>query len=104
LISDRELGKILIKAVRTGKCVLGAKEVLKALKGVKLVVYSAALPEAQRQRLVDACKAASIPVLAYPGSSNRLGELCGRPFRVSVVAVKSPGEADLTPLLSQVKA
>ncbi len=63
-MDDKELSKILSTAVKTGKCVLGLKEAQKSIRGSKIVVYSTHAPKDKQQRLVEACKAANVPILA----------------------------------------
>jgi large subunit ribosomal protein L30e len=89
----RELEKQLKLAAKTGKYVVGRREVLGGLKGSKLLVWStsANLP----QQILDESRALSIPAVKFDGNPVELGKACGIPFRVSVIAVKAPGDADL---------
>ncbi|MDG7001696.1 MAG: ribosomal L7Ae/L30e/S12e/Gadd45 family protein [Nitrososphaerota archaeon] len=88
-----ELERQLKKASKTGKYVVGRREVMSAVKGSKLLVWSASanLP----QKILDDCRSLSIPALKFNGNPVELGRACGIPFRVSVIAVKSAGDADL---------
>ncbi|MEM1995208.1 MAG: ribosomal L7Ae/L30e/S12e/Gadd45 family protein [Nitrososphaerales archaeon] len=99
-MSERELGLILSKAVKTGKCVLGLKEVQKSVRGSKIVIYSTLAPKDKLKTLIEACRAANVPTLPYNKKPFELGLLCGKRFRVSALAIKSAGDADLTPLLA----
>ena len=90
-----QLERALTEVAKTGKYVLGSREVLKSLKGSKLVVYSGSRDLPHIEGIVRACTQRSIPVVAYDGSSEDLGRLLGKPFLVSVVAVKSPVTEDL---------
>jgi large subunit ribosomal protein L30e len=99
-LNKRELGLILSKAVKTGKCVLGFREVQKSVRGSKIIIYSNNLSKDRVKLLIDACRVANVPTLAYDGSSFELGSLCGKKFRISALAVKSAGDADLTSLLN----
>lgn len=101
-MDKRELGLILSKVVKTGRCVLGLREVQKSVRGFKIIIYSTTIPKDKLTPLIEACRVANIPTLAYNGTSFELGSLCGKRFRVSVLAVKAAGDADLTPLLSEV--
>jgi large subunit ribosomal protein L30e len=95
------LENVFKKVVKTGKYVTGLKEVVQSLKGSKIVIYSKTLCEKDVTRLVEGCRILSIPVLPYDGSTVELGKICGKPFRISTIAVKSPGEADLSPILEK---
>lgn len=89
-----ELEKQLKLAARTGSYLVGRREVLSGIKGSKLLVWSASsnLP----QSILDQSKDLSIPAIKFGGNPVELGRACGIPFRVSVIAVKSPGDADLS--------
>jgi len=100
-MNKRELGLILSKAVKTGKCVLGFREVQKSVRGSKIIIYSNTISTEKIKPLLDACRAANVPTLAYDGPSFELGSLCGKKFRISALAVKSAGDADLTSLLNE---
>ncbi len=100
-VDEKMLEKALKTVVKTGKYTLGLKEVTKSLKGVKLLVYSNSLDEATVSKMEGLCSASSVPTVAYSGSSVELGRLCGRPFRVSVISVKSAGDVDITPLIKK---
>lgn len=97
----RELGQILSKVVKTGKCVLGLREVLKSVRGSKIVIYSTKMPQDKIKQLIEACRAANVPTFAYDGTSFELGTLCGKRFRVSALAIKAAGDSDITPLLNE---
>jgi large subunit ribosomal protein L30e len=93
MADTRELEKQLKLAAKTGKYVVGRREVLGGLKGSKLLVWStsANVP----QRILDESRSFSIPAVKFEGNPVELGKACGIPFRVSVIAVKAPGDADL---------
>ncbi len=73
---------------------MGRREVSSSLKGSKLLVWSASanLP----QLILDECKNLSVPAIKFAGNPVELGRACGIPFRVSVIALKSVGDADLS--------
>ncbi len=100
-MNKRELGQLLSKIVKSGKCILGLREVQKSLRGSKIVIYSTKIPQDKLKQLIEACKAANVPTLAFDGTSFELGNLCGKRFRVSALAVKAAGDVDLTPLLNE---
>jgi large subunit ribosomal protein L30e len=91
---ERELEKQLKIAAKTGNYVVGRREVQSGIKGSKLLVWSASanLP----QGILDECRGLSVPAFRFSGNPVELGRACGIPFRVSVIALKSPGDADLS--------
>jgi large subunit ribosomal protein L30e len=90
---ERELEKQLKVAAKTGKYIVGRREVLSGVKGSKLLVWSASANVPQR--ILDECKALSVPAVKFNGNPVELGHACGIPFRVSVIALKTTGDADL---------
>ncbi|MHB1908547.1 MAG: ribosomal L7Ae/L30e/S12e/Gadd45 family protein [Nitrososphaerales archaeon] len=95
MVTSSDLEKQLKVATRTGKYVVGRREVLGSLKGSKLLVWSSSAnvpPE-----ILGQCKSLSIPAIRFDGNPIELGRMCGIPFKVSVIAVKSSGDADLDP-------
>jgi large subunit ribosomal protein L30e len=90
---ERELEKQLKIAARTGKYVVGRREVQEGVKGSKLLVWSASANVPQK--ILDECKALSVPAIKFNGNPVELGHACGIPFRVSVIALKAAGDADL---------
>jgi large subunit ribosomal protein L30e len=93
-ISLTDLERQLKVATRTGKYVVGRREVTGSLKGSKLIVWSASanLPT----KILDECKTLQIPAIRFDGNPIELGKTCGIPFKVSVIAVKSAGDAVLS--------
>jgi large subunit ribosomal protein L30e len=101
-MNKRELGQLLSKIVKSGKYVIGLREVQKSVRGSKIIIYSKKIPQQDKlKQLIEACKAANVPTLAFDGTSFELGNLCGKRFRVSALAVKAAGDVDLTPLLNE---
>jgi len=90
----RELEKQLRVAAKTGKYIVGRREVLSGVKGSKLLVWSASANVPQK--ILDECKTLAVPAVKFDGNPVELGHACGIPFRVSVIAVKSSGDADLS--------
>lgn len=82
--------------MKSGKYSLGLKESTKSLKGVKLLIYTNSLKEKDVEDLKNQCKSSSVPIYAYPGSSSSLGIMCDRPFKVSVISVRSAIDSNLS--------
>ncbi|MDG6907838.1 MAG: ribosomal L7Ae/L30e/S12e/Gadd45 family protein [Nitrososphaerota archaeon] len=90
---ERELEKQLKVAAKTGKYIVGRREVQEGVKGSKLLVWSASANVPQK--ILDECKVLSVPAVRFDGNPVELGRACGIPFRVSVIALKSMGDADM---------
>lgn len=98
------MGKLLEKAlkdaVKEGKCVLGAKQVLGFVGGSKLIVVSrhagARLPGIE-----GGARDAGVPVVRFSGTSVALGRLCGLQFRVSAASITSATQASIKSITSE---
>ena len=93
-ISGSDLERQLKAVTKTGKFVVGRREVLGSLKGSKLVVWSASANVPPQ--ILNECKTLQVPAIRFDGNPIELGRTCGIPYKVSVIAVKSPGDAVLT--------
>ena len=86
------------RLLNTGKVTIGSEVSIKMLKSGKLraVIMSSNCPT---ERMTEIKKlAGNMRLYKYPGTSLELGEVCGRPFPVSVIGVVDPGDADLSVL------
>jgi large subunit ribosomal protein L30e len=92
-----DLQKSISLAVKTGKVTFGYKETLEAVRGgkAKLIIAARNLPAEKRRELQSFSKISDTPLLQYEGSSISLGTVCGKPFTVSIMAVRDPGDSDI---------
>eukprot|EP01056_Protomagalhaensia_sp_Gyna25_P005441 Protomagalhaensia_sp_Gyna_25__5440@NODE_710_length_2798_cov_491_571584_g552_i0_p3_GENE_NODE_710_length_2798_cov_491_571584_g552_i0NODE_710_length_2798_cov_491_571584_g552_i0_p3_ORF_typecomplete_len108_score22_74Ribosomal_L7Ae/PF01248_26/1_8e20_NODE_710_length_2798_cov_491_571584_g552_i020392362 len=83
--------------MKSGKCALGYKATLKALRSrkAKLVIISANCPSLRRSELEYYAVIAKTGVHEFAGNNTELGTACGRLFRVSCMAVTDPGDSDI---------
>ncbi|MEM5804869.1 MAG: 50S ribosomal protein L30e [Candidatus Aenigmatarchaeota archaeon] len=77
-------------AVASDKAIIGTKEVLKAIKEgrVKKVVMSSNTPESVMKDVSHYQKMAEIDVRTFGGTGKQLGVFCGKPFGISVMAIR----------------
>lgn len=85
--------KSLIKAVKTGKVIVGANRTIDAAANgsAKMVVLASNCPEDIKKKI----QATDIPVLEYEGTSVELGPVCGKPFTIAAMAILDAGESDI---------
>lgn len=83
--------------MKSGKCVLGLKETLRALRSrkAKLIIISANCPALKRSMLEYFSVVAKTGVHEFAGTNTELGTACGRMYRVSVMAVTDAGDSDI---------
>ncbi|MBI4360700.1 50S ribosomal protein L30e [Candidatus Micrarchaeota archaeon] len=84
-------------AVDSGKVTLGSQKSIKhALNGdAKLLVLAENCPETVADDVKEYCKLSEIRVVRFPGTSVKLGTVCGKPFPVSVLSVIEEGDSDI---------
>jgi large subunit ribosomal protein L30e len=85
--------KSLIKAVKTGKVIIGANRTIDAAANgsAKMVVLASNCPEDIKKKV----QATQVSVLEYEGTSVELGPICGKPFTIAAMAILDAGESDI---------
>ena len=88
-------------SLKSGKVLLGYREVIKALLDgkPKMVIVAANAPRDIRGDIEHYSKIAGIPVYVFPGTSWDLGAICNKPFMISSIAVIDPGESNILDLV-----
>ncbi|MHA2379980.1 MAG: 50S ribosomal protein L30e [Candidatus Thorarchaeota archaeon] len=91
------LNQPIASAVSTGKCKIGAKSSIDAIKtgDAKLVVVSANCPRNEYDDIARFAQLSEIKILKFEGTSWDLGEVVGKPFMVSAIAVIEPGNSKI---------
>jgi len=91
------MDKAIAAAVKTGKVLFGSRSAIKSAKTgkAKLIVVASNCPKEVREDLERYCKLSGIPMLFYKGTSIELGAACGKPFRVSALVIRRPGDSDI---------
>ncbi len=92
-----DINKSIAIAVKTGRILFGAESSLKsAMTGkARLIIVASNCPEDVRGKLNYYCKLSGIPLIVYKGTSLELGSVCGKPFTVSAMAIREPGDSDI---------
>lgn len=82
--------KLIKEKIKQGKVIIGYDTVIKAIKmgHPKLIVFANNLPEGRIKTVKHNARIARIEVKAYPKNSTDLGLICGKPFPVSILAIK----------------
>ncbi|NOJ26693.1 MAG: 50S ribosomal protein L7ae [Nitrososphaera sp.] len=97
----KTLAKVIKDAVEANKYKAGTKEVLQSVKSSKLIVVSKSLDAAERAKLDEQAKSASVTVYEFNGTSMQLGRLCNKPFRVAAIALKSATADEIKAILAE---
>lgn len=92
-----DVNKAITTTAKTGKIQLGANSALKSAKmrKAKLIIVSSNCPQKIREDIEYYCKLSKVPVSIYKGNSLDLGAVCGKPFEVSFLTIREPGDSDI---------
>ncbi|MEM3673650.1 MAG: 50S ribosomal protein L30e [Candidatus Bathyarchaeia archaeon] len=101
-----DIDKAISTAVKTGKVFFGANSAIQSAKTgrAKLIVLSSNCPKAVKEDIEYYCKLSKIPVITYKGSSLDLAALCGKPFAVSALSIREPGDSEILRLVENVES
>lgn len=91
------LNQPIASAVSTGKCTIGAKSSIDSIKRgeAKLVVVAANCPKDEVEDIERYAELSNTKVKVFEGTSWDLGEVVGKPFMVSAIAVIEPGNSNI---------
>ncbi|MFW9787171.1 MAG: 50S ribosomal protein L30e [Candidatus Thorarchaeota archaeon] len=91
------LNQPIASAVNTGECKIGTRSSIDAIKTGKaqLVVVSSNCPKDDLEDIEQFAKLAEIKVHKFEGTSWDLGEVVGKPFMVSAIAIIKPGNSKI---------
>ncbi|MHA1771470.1 MAG: 50S ribosomal protein L30e [Candidatus Thorarchaeota archaeon] len=87
----------IASAVSTGRCKIGAKSSIDALKKreAQLVVIAANCPADESSDIERYAEMAGTKIYRFSGTSWDLGEIVGKPFMVSAIAIIEPGDSNI---------
>lgn len=91
MATKEELRAVVQDAVKAGKAVLGYKETVELLRNGSpaMVVVADNAPEDRMRELANDSKVSGIRLETFGGDSTELGLICGKPFPVLVLAIRS---------------
>jgi len=84
----------LLRALKTGSVVLGPVRTEKCIKEgrARMIIVAGNCPANIRTKITENKN----PFIhTFEGSSTDLGNVCGKPFSVSTLAIVNPGESDI---------
>ena len=92
-----DVNKAITTTAKTGKIQIGASSALKSakVKKAKLILLASNCPQKIRAGIEYYCGLSEVPVRIFKGDSSDLGALCGKPFEVSVLTIKEPGDSKI---------
>jgi len=96
-----DIDKAISTAVKTGKVSFGSNSAIQSAKTgkAKLIIVASNCPAEIRSDLEYYCKLSNIPLIVYRGSSTDLAAVCGKPFLVSALTIREPGDSEILRLV-----
>jgi len=101
-----DVDRAIATAVKTGKVTFGANSAIQNAKTgkAKLIILAANCPNTIREDVEYSCKLSNVSFITYKGSSLDLAALCGKPFTVSALSIKEPGDSEILKLTEKVES
>ena len=95
-----DINKAIATTVKTGKVLFGANNAVKSAKmgRAKLILVASNCPRNVMADIAHYANLSGVPVVIYKGSSIDFGVVCGKPFMVSALTVREPGDSDILKL------
>ncbi len=87
----------IASAVSTGQCRIGARSSIDALRkgAAKLIVVASNCPREHYEDIERYAQMTNTRVYKFNGTSWDLGEVIGKPFMVSAIAIIDPGDSKI---------
>jgi len=100
-----DVDKAIATTVKTGKVLFGVNNAVKSIKlgRAKLIVVASNCPQSLMEDIKYHARFSDVQVIIYKGTSIDLGAVCGKPFMVSALTVREPGDSDILKLSEEAK-
>jgi large subunit ribosomal protein L30e len=98
-----DIGKAIATAAKTGKVAFGANSAVQNAKTgkAKVIILAANCPKTIREDIEYYANLSEVPLITYKGSSLDLAALCGKPFNVSALSIREPGDSEILRLTEE---
>ncbi len=92
-----DVDRAIATAVKTGKVEFGAKSAIKNAKlgRAKLIILASNCPKNIRADIEYYSKLSKVPIYIYKGTGIDLAAVCGKPFIVSALSIREPGDSEI---------
>ena len=92
-----DIDKAIATAVKTGKVEFGAKSAIRNAKlgKAKLIILASNCPKNIRADIEYYSKLSKVPIYIYKGTGIDLAVVCGKPFVVSALSIREPGDSEI---------
>lgn len=100
-----DVNQAIKNAVKTGKVSFGAKSAIQNAKTgkVKLIIVAFNCPKIIKDEIEYYCKLSKFPLITYKGTSMDLAALCDKPFIISAISIREPGDSEILKITENVE-
>ena len=95
--------KLAREAISLNKYRAGSREVMKSVKGSKLIIVSDSMVSGLRDILEKDADGLNIPIYHFKGTSLQLARLCGAPYRISAISLKTGNVEDINNIMQEME-
>jgi large subunit ribosomal protein L30e len=97
--------KAIAAAAKTGKISYGANAAQQNAQSgkAKLIIFASNCPHELRDKIERYCKLSNVPVMNYKGSTLDLAAVCGKPFSISALSIREPGDSEILKVTESVE-
>jgi large subunit ribosomal protein L30e len=92
-----DVDKAIASAVKTGKVSFGTNVAVQSAKTgkAKMIVLASNCPKDIKVDIEHYSQLSGIPVISYKGASMDLAQVCKKPFIISALTVREPGDSEI---------
>lgn len=98
-----DIDKAIATVAKTGKVAFGANSAVQNAKTgkAKVIILAANCPKTIREDIEYYANLSKVPLITHKGSSLDLAALCGKPFSVSALSIREPGDSEILKLTEE---
>ncbi len=95
----KRIEKLTRESISSNKYKAGIREVITSVKGSKLIIISESVGQKMRKELEDRAASLNVPLYHFKGSSLQLARMCGVPYKISAISLKTGNVEDVNIIL-----
>jgi ribosomal protein L30E len=98
MVDQNVLARVVKEAIKSGKYVIGTKETVKNMKGMRAVILTESIPKKTLSKIEGEAKKNKVHLINSGLNSLELARIVGVPFRVSAIAMRGIAESEIKAL------
>jgi large subunit ribosomal protein L30e len=100
-----DVNKAIASAAKTGKVTYGTRNAIKSAKlgKARLILVASNCERTAMDDITYYAKLSGVPLAIYKGTRIDLGVTCSKPFMVSALSIREPGDSEILKLAQESK-